>query len=211
MVLTDLFHALNLAGVRLANVGGKLQLRPAGAVTAEIKTAALAHKAELLALLPPAPEVDEEGAAERQAIQSGPATADAEALAFPFGWDDAEAEALVARAREARDRHAADGQLESLERIDAAWEARDLAGLRLEVEEYLRKLEKSKPAEPKPGGSAFQDEDGFHWHQTATGIVREDFRDYAPVWVLPPGSSSPPIDGSCPGCDFCRPNSPNDA
>ena len=57
MTLADFFLAVNGAGVRLANVGGQLQLRgPANALTEEIRAGAAEHKAAILAVLPPAPE-----------------------------------------------------------------------------------------------------------------------------------------------------------
>jgi hypothetical protein len=56
MTLADFFLAINGAGVRLANVGGDLQLRgPANAITTEMRTAASEHKTAILALLPAAP------------------------------------------------------------------------------------------------------------------------------------------------------------
>jgi hypothetical protein len=56
MTLADFFLAVNAAGIRLANVGGQLQLRGfANAISPEIKEAAAEHKVAILALLPPAP------------------------------------------------------------------------------------------------------------------------------------------------------------
>jgi hypothetical protein len=56
MTLPDFFLAVNDAGIRLANVGGQLQLRgSANVISPEIKEAAAEHKAAILALLPPAP------------------------------------------------------------------------------------------------------------------------------------------------------------
>jgi hypothetical protein len=54
MTLADFFLAVNGAGIRLANVGGQLQLRgPASAISPEIRAGAVEHKAAVLALLPP--------------------------------------------------------------------------------------------------------------------------------------------------------------
>jgi hypothetical protein len=57
MTLTELFLALNGAGIKLAHVGGQLQLRgPSGAITHEITASAREHKATILGLLaPPVP------------------------------------------------------------------------------------------------------------------------------------------------------------
>jgi hypothetical protein len=67
MTLPDLFHAVNLAGIRLANVDGQLLLRGhVGSVTPVIRAGAAEHKAELLALLP---VIDAEADAEREAIR----------------------------------------------------------------------------------------------------------------------------------------------
>ncbi len=59
MTLADFFLAVNGAGIRLANVGGQLQLRgPANAISPEIKAGAAEHKLAILAMLPPVPESD---------------------------------------------------------------------------------------------------------------------------------------------------------
>jgi hypothetical protein len=56
MTLADFFLAVNTAGVRLANVGGRLQLRGRPeAITSEIRAGAAEHKAAVLSLLPPTP------------------------------------------------------------------------------------------------------------------------------------------------------------
>lgn len=54
MNLAELFHACNLAGVRLANVGGRLELR-GPSIPADVKAGAAEHKETLLTLLPPVP------------------------------------------------------------------------------------------------------------------------------------------------------------
>src|SRR5262245_55380195 len=55
MTLADFFLAINAADIRLANSGGRLQLRgPAGAITPEISAGAAEHKATILSLLTPA-------------------------------------------------------------------------------------------------------------------------------------------------------------
>jgi hypothetical protein len=54
MTLAELFNALNRAGVRLANVGGQLELR-APAIPGDVRAGAMEHKDALLALLPPIP------------------------------------------------------------------------------------------------------------------------------------------------------------
>jgi hypothetical protein len=93
MTLSDLFQAVNDAGIRLANVGRQLQLRgPSGRITPAIIDAAKAHKAEILTLLPPVADDDaKELAQERDAIQcEGSLTAEAgdEVLAAAVdGWD----------------------------------------------------------------------------------------------------------------------------
>jgi hypothetical protein len=59
MTLADFFLAVNHASIRLANVGGQLQLRgPTNAITPEIQSGAAEHKAAILELLPPAPNQD---------------------------------------------------------------------------------------------------------------------------------------------------------
>jgi hypothetical protein len=61
MTLADFFLAVNEAGIRLAHVGGQLQLRgPANAISPQIKEAAAENKETLLALLPPTPEPEPE-------------------------------------------------------------------------------------------------------------------------------------------------------
>jgi hypothetical protein len=53
MNLAEFFHAINHAGVRLANSGGQLELRgPASSITPDLRAAAAEHKATILALLP---------------------------------------------------------------------------------------------------------------------------------------------------------------
>jgi hypothetical protein len=56
MTLAEFFLAVNGAGIKMANVGGRLELRgPNGAITPEIRTGAGEHKATIVALLPPSP------------------------------------------------------------------------------------------------------------------------------------------------------------
>src|SRR5262245_43207385 len=59
MTLAELFLAVNAAGLSLANVGGRLDVRgPDHAITPDILTGAAEHKDAILALLPATP-VDE--------------------------------------------------------------------------------------------------------------------------------------------------------
>src|SRR5262245_45960587 len=61
MTLADFFLAVNAAGVLLANVGGRLQLRgPTSAISPAIRAAAAEHKAAILALLPASPPEEAE-------------------------------------------------------------------------------------------------------------------------------------------------------
>jgi len=166
MTLAELFHAVNLAGIRLANVGGRLQLRPAGAVTEAIRAAAAEHKAELLAIMPEtAADADAaELAAERAAIQWAdtlPRTATA-ALANawdrlePVLWDAAKAETLAA---EALARHHAAGwpgnaesrrrRGELLDGIDATFLARDMIGLQMATGAFLAAVPAPAPVNPE--------------------------------------------------------------
>jgi hypothetical protein len=72
MTLADFFLAVSGAGIRLANVGGQLQLRgPASAITPEIRAGAAEHKAALLALLPRAERTDGTAQGVDQDPQSG--------------------------------------------------------------------------------------------------------------------------------------------
>jgi hypothetical protein len=53
MMLTELFEALNAAGIRLARIGHQLELDgPAGSIIPTIRAGIIEHKAALLALLP---------------------------------------------------------------------------------------------------------------------------------------------------------------
>jgi hypothetical protein len=80
MTLGDFFLAVNAAAIRLANVGGQLQLRGhASAISPEIKAAAAEHRAALLALLP-ATLPEGVGVASPGAGPGGPAGAEAEGL-----------------------------------------------------------------------------------------------------------------------------------
>jgi hypothetical protein len=88
MTVAELFHCVNLAGVRLVNIAGELRLRgPAGVITAEIRAGATEHKATLLSILPAAAESlrtvqDAEDEEERAAIQwEGNLTGEAAAAA----------------------------------------------------------------------------------------------------------------------------------
>jgi hypothetical protein len=74
MTLAELFHAINLAGVRLANVAGRLELR-GPAIPPAVRAGAAEHKEVLLSLLPPSAgtEAEPDGAElaeERAAIQA---------------------------------------------------------------------------------------------------------------------------------------------
>ena len=108
MNLAELFHACNLAGIRLANVGGQLELRGL-AIPCDVKAGAAEHKKTLLALLPPIPEpsptlssfvrspLGDTDAEERLAIQAegcGQLPADALPRAF-VEWDKIIAEPAV--------------------------------------------------------------------------------------------------------------------
>src|SRR5262249_27892697 len=54
MTLAELFHAVNQAGVRLANVAGHLELRGA-VIPPEVRAGTAEYKEVLLSLLPPTP------------------------------------------------------------------------------------------------------------------------------------------------------------
>jgi hypothetical protein len=59
MTLPDFFTMINLAGIRLANLNGQLQIRgPAEAITPAIKAGAAEHKATILSMLPPVGQGD---------------------------------------------------------------------------------------------------------------------------------------------------------
>lgn len=59
MNIADFFTAINLAGIRLTNLNGQLQLRGhAEAITPAIKAGAVEHKATILGMLPPVGEGD---------------------------------------------------------------------------------------------------------------------------------------------------------
>lgn len=65
MTLVEFLLAVNRAGVRLANVGGRLLLRGA-AISREVRAGAAEHKAAILTLLPP------EGAIEHAPVPDPP-------------------------------------------------------------------------------------------------------------------------------------------
>jgi hypothetical protein len=113
-----LLDSLTARGVRLEAADGKLRWRPREALTAEDVAALAACKGELLALLtPPAP------------------------------WDPAEADALV-RSALALDYHTDPGRWAAVSRladaVDAAFLAKDLAGLRAAVGAYRACLLKTE-------------------------------------------------------------------
>lgn len=71
MILADLFHAMNAAGVRLTKSGDRVQIRTVGgAVTPEIIAGVKEHKQALLDVLPTADDIADEAdaRAERMAI-----------------------------------------------------------------------------------------------------------------------------------------------
>lgn len=103
MTLADLFHAVNLAGVRLANVNGQLQLRGT-TIPADVKAGAAEHKDTLLALLPALPEPTPAPPAEQLPLslfvrnpsaENGAADPEAGELATPEPTPDVLAEALA--------------------------------------------------------------------------------------------------------------------
>jgi len=150
MTLADLFNAVNLAGVRMASVNGRLELR-GPAIPPDVAAGAAEHKAELLALLPastgPEPAEPDETAAERAAIACegclSPADAAVVGAAAAHEWDAFEAQQLVAlaiavksRAGWALDDSLRQQQGQSADKIDAAELAGDLPGLRVAVREF---------------------------------------------------------------------------
>src|SRR5262245_21593819 len=105
MTLSEFFHALNAAGVRLAASGGRLALCPAAAITPELRAGAAEHKPALLALLNPTPcggvaqvsgdeSEAEVAAAERASIaaEGNGEVSGVEAAKACEGWDLAVAE-----------------------------------------------------------------------------------------------------------------------
>jgi hypothetical protein len=161
MSLAEVFHALNQAGVGIVPAGDKLQLRPASAVTSELRDVVLRHKAELLALLSPArgdQDADaKEAAAEREALRwegaltgqaalavANQASAELKQIITAGAWDKAAVEALVGQAIDVRDAAARRGDLPAraalsaaADAIDAADARRDLSALRQAVTAYL--------------------------------------------------------------------------
>jgi hypothetical protein len=221
MSLAELFHALNLAGVGIVAAGGKLQLRPAGAVTLTLRDAVAGHKSILLALLPQAAAA-QPGKSERQADYH---TAEPSAMrAPPIGeamapepWDDA-ARALVVGAvdRWTRSPRAADAEAVRQRqaagaRMDAAIDAHDLADLRREVEEFAKLLgvapahqlspvAQGFPGVPDEATYEFTDSAGWRWFRIPGASAREDsfsfpdWKDCIPVDSGPKdGGAVPPI------------------
>jgi hypothetical protein len=172
MSLAEVFHALNQAGVGIVPAGDKLQLRPASAVTSDLRDAVLRHKADLLALLAPArgdQDADaEEAVAEREALRwegaltgqaavtvASQASAELEQIITAGAWDKATVEALVGQAIDARDAAARRGELPDLAllsadtaAIDAAEARRDLAALRQAVADFLALFPESPDITP---------------------------------------------------------------
>ncbi len=149
MTLLDLFHALNQAGVGIVQADGKIQLRPASAVTPALRDAVLEHKTTLLSLLPDSSSMlTDELALERKAIESeptlaGPATAPLLARAVAE-WDLVLAEDAVRRAITERDAvgYSLDPALRqqqwlASDKIDDAWGSKDLSALLAAVSHFL--------------------------------------------------------------------------
>jgi hypothetical protein len=155
MTLADFFLAINSAGVRLANVGGQLQLRgQAQAITPELREGAAEHKAAILAILPSLP-------ATTQPTAEPPEPWDQAVAELPGPWEQAAADALIADIQ-ARRRQlwgeaawpanpAAHRRLgEWMDRMDDAWLVRDLPGLRRLAAEF--------PAGPGPAITRAEEE-----------------------------------------------------
>lgn len=135
MDLIGLFHAMTEFAIRPANVGGQLELRGAS-IPQAIRDAALAHKAELLPMLPDA---------EREAIRNeptGPAAAVAVAQAVEE-WNEVVARDLVQPVLDKlkggfhKDPPMRQRQFDQAFAIDTAWIERDMGKLRAEVGQFV--------------------------------------------------------------------------
>jgi len=177
MTLAELFSAVNIAGIGLANVGGKLQMcGPAGAITPEIRAGAGEHKETILALLPPL--MDESVASTGFDQHSAPQGAPAVSPPADMAWDERKVQRLLKPALQALDlyEYSSDStvrakQFAAANAIDECWLKRDQLALGSALERFLKLMQASQ--ELPPGDGMFD-----------------------PRLQMPAG---------CPGCEFCIP------